>query len=227
MRVIFITRTFLLEGVQEFIEAFSFYHYLEHERLLTYEEVTDFLQRLLGPVLREPRTASTINTSDRSGGTNTGTGTGTHGHIDMSTNEDDDIRSPPPPVVAITLRSLPIDSRVDVTSNKNCFVTMMDYVLGVEDLTGELMRYCINQVSSGEINTAFDVSQFMAHLYTGMISVGCNNREFHRKMYTFVQSVKKVEMARYAVQIRGSEIPKHMIINVLEKEENCEEDAHF
>lgn len=89
------------------------------------------------------------------------------------------------------------------------------------------MRYCINQVSSGQIQTAFDVCRFLSNLYTGMLSVGFNNREFNRKMFTVIQSVKKVEMACYTVRVRGSEIPKHMIINVLENDEENDNDVHF
>jgi hypothetical protein len=99
------------------------------------------------------------------------------------------------------------------------FVTMIDYVLGLSDLTGELMRYCINQVAAGRITIAFDTCRFLTNLYTGMLSVDCHSRDFNRKMYTFVQNVKKVEMACYTVKVRGTEMPKHMIFNVLDNED--------
>ncbi len=112
----------------------------------------------------------------------------------------------------------------NVLLNQNCFITMVDYVLGLNDLTGELMRYCINQVSSGEIQTAFEVCRFLENLYMGMLSVGFNNRDFNRKMITVLQSVKKVETACYTVKVRGSEIPKHMIMNVLDNEDAPDEE---
>lgn len=111
-------------------------------------------------------------------------------------------------------------------TDKYCIITFVDYVLGLNDLTGELMRYCINQVACGQIENAFNVCQFLCNLYTGMLSVGYNNREYNRKMYTVIQSVKKVEMACYTVRVRGSEMPRHMIVNIFENEEEVEED-HF
>lgn len=40
-------------------------------------------------------------------------------------------------------------------------LTPVDYLLGVADLTGELMRMCINSVGNGDIDTPFEVSQFL------------------------------------------------------------------
>jgi len=111
-------------------------------------------------------------------------------------------------------------------SNQYSFVTLVDYVLGLSDLTGELMRYCINQVAAGRNQVAFDTCRFLTNLYTGMLSVDCHSRDFNRKMYTFIQNVKKVEMACYTVKVRGTEMPKHMIFNVLDNDDEPD-DIHF
>lgn len=100
---------------------------------------------------------------------------------------------------------------------------MIDYVLGVSDLTGELMRYCINQVAAGRNKIAFDTCRFLTNLYTGMLGVACRSRDYNRKMYTFVQSVRKVEMACYTVKVRGTEMPKHMIFDVLDNHDEPDE----
>lgn len=114
-----------------------------------------------------------------------------------------------------------------IVPHNHCIITMLDYVLGLNDLTGELMRYSINQVANGEIPAAFDICRFMTNLYSGMLSVSLNSREYSRKMFTVIQSVKKVEMACYTVRVRGSEMPKKLIFSVLEDENVCEDDTHF
>lgn len=119
------------------------------------------------------------------------------------------------------------DIRENDAYNDNIF-TMVDYVLGLNDLSGELMRYCINKISSGHIETAFDICRFLSHLYVGMLSVGFVNREYSRKMITVKQCLRKVEIACYTVRVRGSEIPKHMIISVLENtNDDTEDDMNF
>lgn len=111
--------------------------------------------------------------------------------------------------------------------NSNIF-TMVDYVLGLNDLSGELMRYCINKISSGHIETAFDICRFLSHLYVGMLSVGFVSREYNRKMITVKQCLSKVEIACYTVRVRGSEIPKHMIASVLENVgDETEDDMNY
>ena len=42
-----------------------------------------------------------------------------------------------------------------------------DYILGIADLTGELMRYAINCVGKGDHNRALEVCQFLRNLKSG------------------------------------------------------------
>lgn len=186
----------MVSGVQEFIEAFSFYHFLLTETLLTFEEVQDFL---------ESNSQFQTETSVPETGDST---------------ELDLIEQPTTDLPSKTLKSSWIEPR------NHFIITMVDYVLGLNDLTGELMRYAINQVANGEIVAAFDLCRFLTNLYTGMLSVSFNSREYSRKMYTAIQSVRKVEMACYTVRVRGSEFPEKMIFSVLEDENICD-DANF
>nr|XP_023404915.1 translin-associated protein X [Loxodonta africana] len=94
-------------------------------------------------------------------------------------------------------------------------VTPVDYLLGVADLTGELMRMCINSVGNGDIDTPFEVSQFLRQVYDGFSFIGNTGPyEVSKKLYTLKQSLAKVENACYALKVRGSEIPKHMLADV-------------
>lgn len=188
----------IFSGVQEFIEAFSFYHFLVTETLLTFEEVLNFL---------ESNSQFQTQTNVPSSGDST---------------DLDKIEEPPTSCLPAEKQKTswiePVNHRI---------ITMVDYVLGLNDLTGELMRYSINQVANGEIPAAFDICRFMTNLYTGMLSVSFNSREYSRKMFTVIQSVKKVEMACYTVRVRGSEMPEKMIFSVLEDENICDDDSHF
>ncbi|XP_019568453.1 translin-associated protein X isoform X1 [Rhinolophus sinicus] len=94
-------------------------------------------------------------------------------------------------------------------------ITPVDYLLGVADLTGELMRVCINSVGNGDIDTPFEVSQFLRQVYDGFSFIGNTGPyEVSKKLYTLKQSLAKVENACYALKVRGSEIPKHMLADV-------------
>ncbi|MBZ3886667.1 Translin-associated protein X [Sciurus carolinensis] len=51
-------------------------------------------------------------------------------------------------------------------------VTPVDYILGVADLIGELMQLCINSVGNGDIDTPFELSQFLHQVYNGFTFIG-------------------------------------------------------
>ena len=90
-----------------------------------------------------------------------------------------------------------------------------DYILGIADLTGELMRKCINNLSSGNIAGCFDTCIFVRSMYKGFLGcVGISGKEINRKLYTLKQSLNKIENVCYTIKIRGSEIPKHMLATV-------------
>ncbi|XP_056292151.1 translin-associated protein X [Pseudoliparis swirei] len=94
-------------------------------------------------------------------------------------------------------------------------VTPADYLLGVADLTGELMRLCISSVGNGDIDTPFQVSQFLQQIHDGFSYIGNTGPyEVSKKLHTLRQSLGKVEDACYALRVRGSEIPKHMLADV-------------
>lgn len=105
-----------------------------------------------------------------------------------------------------------------------------DYILGIADLTGELMRKCINNLSTGNIAGCFETCIFVRNMYRGFLGcVGISGREINRKLITLKQSLNKIENVCYTIKIRGSEIPKHMLASVAiaETEENLEEDEGF
>ncbi|XP_076667416.1 translin associated factor X [Andrena cerasifolii] len=94
-------------------------------------------------------------------------------------------------------------------------VTPYEYILGIADLTGELMRKCINNLATGDIASCYHTCNFVRYMYKGFL--GCSNtpnREINRKLCTLKQSLHKMENVCYTIKVRGSEIPKHILVDV-------------
>ena len=106
------------------------------------------------------------------------------------------------------------------SSTINIPVPALEYFLGVADLTGELMRLAINSVGNGDLDTPVKVCRFLRELELGFTTLGNSSREISRKLWTLKQSLRKVETACYTLQVRGSEIPKHMLADVLATDNN-------
>ncbi|CAL1578284.1 unnamed protein product [Knipowitschia caucasica] len=151
-------------GIQEYVEAVSFQHFIRHRSLISLEEVNARL-------------------------------------VFMRTEAED----PKAPAEAD-----PAGSHVLTFQ-----VTPSDYLLGVADLTGELMRLCISSVGNGDIDTPFQLSQFLRQIHDGFSYIGNTGPyEVSKKLHTLRQSLGKVEDACYTLRVRGSEIPKHMLADV-------------
>ncbi|KAJ1693354.1 hypothetical protein LUZ63_010052 [Rhynchospora breviuscula] len=87
-------------------------------------------------------------------------------------------------------------------------INVLDYLLGVADLTGELMRLAIGRISDGEIEYAQKICQFVRDLYRELIVIVPlmdDHVEMKKKMEVMLQSVTKIENACFSVHVRGSE----------------------
>ncbi|XP_034754714.1 translin-associated protein X isoform X2 [Etheostoma cragini] len=148
-------------GIQEYVEAVSFLHYIRHRNLISLEEINASL-------------------------------------VFMRTEPKGSAEALQPGGQVLTFQ-----------------VTPSDYLLGVADLTGELMRMCISSVGNGDIDTPFQLSQFLRQIHDGFSYIGNTGPyEVSKKLHTLRQSLGKVEDACYALRVRGSEIPKHMLADV-------------
>jgi predicted translin family RNA/ssDNA-binding protein len=95
-------------------------------------------------------------------------------------------------------------------------VSPVDYIMGVADLTGELMRKCINNLGTGNVEGCYQTCTFVREIYSGFLSVSSTGlKEMSRKLVTLRQSLSKMENACYTIHVRGSEIPKHMLADVI------------
>ena len=151
-------------GLQEFIEAVAFRHYLQTQSLLTYDEAISLL----------------------------------------------------PP---------------------NIHLSEDDYLLGVFDMTGELMRFAITiiaihgQVPAGETPGQSTILADMQRLRSMLegLEVPANSpiaREIDQKMKTMKQSVEKVENGVYEIMIRGKERPKGWVPDMKASDADREAEAY-
>lgn len=155
-------------GIQEYIEAITFYQYLESNKLNDWQ---DLEQSLTYSVPVKPK--------------------------EVSDSQN------------------PSETEIANVKEIKTMLTPHEYILGIADLTGELMRKCINNLGTGDIASCFQTCSFVRSIYVGFLGcVGNSGKEINRKLYTLKQSLIKMENVCYTVKVRGSEIPKHMLADV-------------
>ncbi|KAK9059983.1 hypothetical protein SSX86_020687 [Deinandra increscens subsp. villosa] len=87
-------------------------------------------------------------------------------------------------------------------------INVLDYILGLADLTGELMRLAIGRISDGELEYAEKICRFVREIYRELTLVAPNmddSSDMRTKMDVMLQSVMKIENACFSVHVRGSE----------------------
>ncbi|KAK6133976.1 hypothetical protein DH2020_032278 [Rehmannia glutinosa] len=87
-------------------------------------------------------------------------------------------------------------------------INVLDYLLGIADLTGELMRLAIGRISDGELEFAQKICRFVREIYRELMLIAPkmdDSYDMKTKMDVMLQSVIKVENACFSVHVRGSE----------------------
>ncbi|KAF5745343.1 translin-associated protein X [Tripterygium wilfordii] len=87
-------------------------------------------------------------------------------------------------------------------------INVLDYILGLADLTGELMRLAIGRISDGELEFAEKICRFVRDIYrelTLIVPHMDDSSDMKTKMDTMLQSVMKIENACFSIHVRGSE----------------------
>ncbi|XP_026763257.2 translin-associated protein X [Galleria mellonella] len=108
-----------------------------------------------------------------------------------------------------------VKEEIDGNEIERSVITKMpqtDYMLGIADLTGELMRRAINTIASGDSAECIYVCQVVRELYTGYLGLFGMGKELGRKMNVTRANVAKVEAAVYALHVRGGEAPSTLIV---------------
>ncbi len=206
-------------GLQEYIEALSFLYYMKHKELIPLSEVERRLQftEVSSLAHHSPRierkriqiTSTTVVCS-------------MHKMFVCIHLQDEEMP------IAETANEMAPTPRATSSGLISVHVPPSDYMLGVADLTGEMMRLAITSVGKGDLELPFQLCQFLRQVLDAFVSFSNTCRELSRKLWTLKQSVQKVENACYTLQVRGSEIPKHMladIFNTKPSKVNSEDDV--
>ncbi|XP_057777480.1 uncharacterized protein LOC130995971 [Salvia miltiorrhiza] len=93
-------------------------------------------------------------------------------------------------------------------SNEPLQINVLDYLLGLADLTGELMRMAMGRISDGELEFAQKICRFVREIYRDLTLVAPkmdDPSDMKQKMDVMLQSVMKIENACFSVHVRGSE----------------------
>lgn len=81
-----------------------------------------------------------------------------------------------------------------------------EFILGLADLTGEVMRNCINSLGSGDTDNCFKTCKFLQNIYSNYLTLnGMRGRDFSQKMSTMRASTQKCENVCYNLMVRGTE----------------------
>lgn len=67
----------------------------------------------------------------------------------------------------------------------------LDFMLGLADLTGELMRRTINCITSGEADESLKACRFIQHMFTGFLgeNFDCLNTKCHINIINIISGV--------------------------------------
>lgn len=106
----------------------------------------------------------------------------------------------------LTLESLQseIHTACEDKSTAKLNVDTDDYVLGVADLTGELMRRAISIASEAE-----KICEFLVRIESSIaeiVEMGAGRREGNKKVSVLRQSVQKVEKACFDAAVQSAEV---------------------
>jgi len=139
-------------GLQEYIEALSFTHYLDHGSLITFEQAQKTL--------------------------------------------------------------------CGASGNPYFPLTVSDYLLGLSDLMGELMRYAISGISKrGGRQKSSEICTFVRNCKAEFEVFTPNIHDLRKKQLVTAQSLEKIEDATYAIVVRGSEydLPQEMLDDIVSR----------
>ncbi|KAF8058274.1 Translin [Lyophyllum atratum] len=97
-------------------------------------------------------------------------------------------------------------------------LTISDYMLGLSDLTGELMRFAISAIGRrGGRTKASEVCAFVRSCKADFERMTPYIRDLSKKQAVTTQSLEKIEDAAYAIAVRGSEyaLPQEMLDDIV------------
>lgn len=98
--------------------------------------------------------------------------------------------------------------QTDSLESQRFIVREEDYILGLSDLTGELMRYALNALSDGHRSVPPKVCEFARTMLIAMNLLdrrGLGSQEMAKKLKVMQESVEKIETVCYKIHMMESE----------------------
>lgn len=115
------------------------------------------------------------------------------------------------------------DIPTDITEKLVVPIPVLEYLLGIADTTGEIMRLCISSVAHAlsDPEAKREVSKLCSYIralydtfesYSSLAKESLGQQKVLRgKIYTMKSSLHKVEEVCYILEVRGQEIPQHIL----------------
>ncbi|KAJ5071788.1 translin-associated protein x [Anaeramoeba ignava] len=98
---------------------------------------------------------------------------------------------------------------------KNNLIFPKDYLGGLADLTGELMRYSTDAVAHGDTQTPIKVLEAIQQIYSLFISLPRSAKVDMNKLSVMETSMKKIENICFKIQLAQEEFPKVILDETL------------
>jgi len=217
-------------GLQEWVEALSFYHYIAFGKLISFSQVEQELvfkdkkskSNKVDPPKQEELEEKELAFEEKETEIVTG-------HSDAVkdieaviniANETEEKPNVEVKEIDIFVEEVQDDERENIPAPEkqslpkahliSVAVPQEEFILGLADLSGELMRNAINSLGSGNLDVCFILLDFLQSMTDGFTRLPKYEapKDIGKKMFTLKQSCTKVENACYAICVRGSEIPK-------------------
>jgi len=112
-------------------------------------------------------------------------------------------------------------------------VPQSEFVLGLSDFTGELLKNTINSLTLDNTDTCFTLLNILIDISAGFIGLPKSEapKNIGQKMLKIRQNCEKAETACYAINVRLSEIPRTHLADIFvvknKVEEEEEESGYF
>lgn len=95
-------------------------------------------------------------------------------------------------------------------------IPLEDYILGVSDIAGEVMRYATNMIGVGDFQAPDIVYRFLVVLNSCLQNLRFSHKDWRVKLNTIDASLQKVERLSYKLHIRRQEYPEGMLQKMLQ-----------
>ena len=97
----------------------------------------------------------------------------------------------------------------ELISKKRCGVATEDYLLGLCDLTGELMRKAVNSIIADDEKTVHEIYALVSDIYTQFLAFDFRNSELRKKSDSIKWNLTKIEDLIYKIKMRDDAREEH------------------